>query len=82
MTPEEITACVNAAFPLPSILFVIGALTLAAYLKRKHRLTLSQTFKTMVGVEKVRHTKASAAIMMLTLIVPLGLWLLLGTRCG
>lgn len=82
MTPEEITACVNAAFPLPSILFVIGALTLAAYLKRKYQLTLAQTFKAMVGVEKVRRTKASAIIMMLTLLVPLGLWLVLGQRCG
>lgn len=82
MTPEDLTACVNAAFPLPSILFVLGAVTLAAYLKRKHRLSIGQTFKAMVGVEKVAHDRTSATIAIATLLVPFAIWILLGQRCG
>ena len=82
MTPEDLTACVNAAFPLPSILFVWGAVTLAAYLKRKHRLSIGQTFKAMVGVEKVAHDRTSATIAIATLLVPFAIWILLGHRCG
>jgi len=82
MTPEDLTACVNAAFPLPSILFVLGAVTLAAYLKRKHRLSIGQTFKAMLGVEKVAHDRTSATIAIATLLVPFAIWILLGQRCG
>ncbi|WP_412565561.1 hypothetical protein [Thalassobius sp. MITS945101] len=82
MTPEELTTCVNAAFPLPSLLFVLGAAALALYLKRKHHLSIGQTFKAMVGVEKVAHDRTSATIAIATLVVPLGIWLLLGHRCG
>jgi hypothetical protein len=82
MTNDEVSACVNAAFPLPALLFCCGALALTFYLKRRHQLSLAATFKVMVGVEKVKHNKVSAAIAVLTLIVPLALWVLLGHRCG
>lgn len=82
MTPEELTSCVNAAFPLPSLLFVLGASALAIYLKRKHRLSIGQTFKAMVGVEKVAHDRTSATIAIATLLVPFAIWILLGQRCG
>lgn len=82
MTKDEVSACVNSAFPLPALLFCFGALALALYLKRCHRLSLAATFKVMVGVEKVKHNRVSAAIAVLTLIVPLVLWVLLGQRCG
>jgi len=82
MTNDEVTACVNAAFPAPAIMFCFGALALTLYLKRRHQLSLAATFKVMVGVEKVKHNRVSATIAVLTLIVPLVLWVLLGQRCG
>jgi hypothetical protein len=82
LAAQELAACVDAAFPLPSLLFVLGALSVLVYLKRKHRLSLVKVFKAMVGVDRVAHDKVSTTLMIVTLLVPLGLWVVLGARCG
>ncbi|MCG7573336.1 hypothetical protein MHM39_07135 [Phaeobacter sp. CNT1-3] len=82
LAAQELAACVDAAFPLPSLLFVLGALSVLLYLKRKHRLSLVKVFKAMVGVDRVPHDKVSTTLMIVTLLVPLGLWVVLGARCG
>ncbi|MCG7493574.1 hypothetical protein [Thalassobius sp. Cn5-15] len=82
LAAQELAACVDAAFPLPSLLFVLGALTVLFYLKRKHRLSLGGVFKAMVGVDRVPHNKVSSTLMIVALLVPLGVWIVLGARCG
>lgn len=78
----DTTACVNAAFPLPSILFTVGALAVLIYLKRKHGLGFVKTFMALIGAHRIKHDKVSASLALLTLVVPLVLWLYLGSGCS
>ncbi|MCT4611056.1 MAG: hypothetical protein N4A70_17870 [Pelagimonas sp.] len=78
----DVTECVNAAFPLPAFLFSAGAISVALYLKHKHQLSYVQTFMAMVGARRVKHDRVSSVMILLTLIVPLVLWVQLGARCS
>lgn len=80
--PLDVTQCVNAAFPVPSLLFLVGILATTFYLKSTTKLGILRVLQALLGREKLAHDRISTLLMLGTLIVPLALWLYLGQRCG
>lgn len=77
----EAEACVAAAFPLPALLFFAGAVFVALYLKRKHRLGLGALLQVMLGAARAEHDRVSRGAILLTLALPIALLLYLGAGC-
>ena len=65
----------------PQLLIGVGVLISGIFVKLKEDLTVAQLCAVLVGRRKISSNKLQWALLVLTLLLPLALWLYLIDRC-
>lgn len=76
------SSCIDAAYPVAAIAFVVGAVLSFIYLMRAYRLSFATTLLVLMGHKRVARDKILTALMILTLFVPIGIVIFYVERCN
>jgi hypothetical protein len=77
----DIHDCIGETSFYPQLLFWSGGLISGIFVKLKEDLTVAQMCAVLVGRRKISSNKLQWALLVLTLLPPLALWLYLIDRC-
>ena len=73
--------CIGETSFYPQLLIGVGVLISGIFVKLKEDLTVAQLCAVLVGRRKISSKKLQRALLVLTLLFPLALWLYLIDRC-
>ncbi len=77
----DIHDCIGETSSYPQLLIGVGVLISGIFVKLKEDLTVAQMCAVLVGRRKISSKKLQRALLVLTLLPPLVLWLYLIDRC-
>ena len=77
----ETLTCVEAS-TYPVILFLVGSIAMAIFLKSNENLTVMQALSAMIGIRRIQRNLLINAIHAATLIIPIALWVFLIQGCN
>lgn len=74
-------ACAEATQTIPLLLFLLGSVAMAATIKLREKLTISQTLRAIVGLRRIKRNFTINILHAATIFVPLALWVYLIQGC-
>jgi hypothetical protein len=73
--------CGTAAMPVPAALFVIGVLVTTVVVARREGLGIKDTLLVMIGLRRFGQSRLVTSLLLITLLLPVGLWVALNEAC-